>query len=152
MENVILNSQFFDSKLFLVPDSDETLKFTSGSNQKNLLVVYNKNSESEDNLELLTKILSAVHYRLPEDILMLAIEDQQPSSFTTIQNSQNIKDVLVFGIPAVQLGLHFQIQNYQAIQFTDCRFLFVDDLQDIATTKELKGKLWQCLQQLFLTK
>lgn len=150
MENDILNLNFFDSKLFLFPESTELLKSTSGSNQKSLLVVYNKDSATEANLELLAKILSAVKYNLAEDVLSLPISKGKMSSFIGLTTKERFEHVLVFGCSPTQIGLNFQVQKYTAMICNDCCFLFVDDLADIAKRKELKASLWQCLQKLFL--
>ena len=151
-ENNILNGQFFDTKLFVIDDTDETLKNTTGSNQKKLCIVCKTEEVSSEDLEFLKKILSAVKYDLKEDVLLVSITQNQALGFSSIRTNHNIKDAIIFGINPQSLGLHFKVNLYQPFSCNQCRFLFAHSLKEIANKKEWKGALWTALQEMFLNK
>lgn len=151
-ENNILNSDFFDTKLFVVKNTDNTLKNASGSNQKKLCIVCRTDEASSQELEFLKKILSAVKYDLKEDVLLVNITQNQDLGFNAIRTNHEIKDAIIFGINPQNLGLHFKANLYQPFSCNQCRFLFAHSLKEIANKKEWKGALWTALQEMFLNK
>jgi len=151
MENDILNLKFFDAQIFLRPEHKNKEKDQSSSNQAEVLVVYTKSSSAKEHLELLSKILSAVNFDLQQDVQSVVLEKEENASFSGFRTNETLKNALIFGVSAGQLGLHFDYQLYAPIVCNGCRFLFADDLAAISADKSLKGKLWQCLQNMFLT-
>ncbi|MEM8908826.1 MAG: hypothetical protein AAGD05_13350 [Bacteroidota bacterium] len=149
MENVILNSKFFDKKIFLHPEADSWQNSLRGGNQKKVLVVYDKAQASASELRLLQKILLAVNLELPKDVLLLALETGQSSSFSALKTQYELQTVLIFGTNTQNLGLHFQQNKYEVITCQQTRFLLADELPQIASDKNLKATLWQALQLLF---
>ncbi len=149
-ENNILNKNFFDTKIFVVKDTDNTLKNTTGSNHKKLSIVCKAEETSSQELDFLKKILSAVKYDLKEDVLLVNITSDQHIGFNTLRTNEGIKDAIIFGMNPQDLGLHFKANLYQPLFCNECRFLFAHSLQEIANKKEWKGALWSALQEMFL--
>jgi len=149
-ENFILNHTFFDKQIFVVNTAENTLKNSTGSNQKNLFIVYQVNESESNEINFLEKILSAVKYDLKEDVLLVGVTQKEQIGFQDIKAIKKIKDVILLGVTPDQLGLRFESSFYQPIQCNDCRFLIAHSLSEIESDKKWKGALWNALQEMFL--
>ncbi|MEM1321250.1 MAG: hypothetical protein AAGG75_13425 [Bacteroidota bacterium] len=149
MKNNILNSMFSKQQLFAVPEAQNSLEACRGSNQSPLLVVYRKEENMASSLELLKKILSAIGFDIEKEVLLLEVTNSQPYSFTALRTNAAFRKVLILGVDAQQLGLHFDYQPYQLLQHADYTFLFGDALSSIGEKRERKAALWNALKQLF---
>ncbi len=155
MENDISQGQFMDFSVVHLKEPKEILQKCKGSNQKKLLVVYNEKDESPERIEFLKKILGAAKFDIDEDILLLKLTQKEPFSFVALRaNVANhlggIDSLLVFGFEPTHFGLNLDVQKYQPFRFYDCGFLFADGLSVLENEKQLKGALWQGMQELFL--
>ena len=145
--------QFFDFQIFPQIDSEKLLNSASGSNQKNLLLVLKKLSPDKrlELLELLSKILKAVHYDLEKDALLIELTEKDAFSFVRFQTKTMIEKMIVFGIEPKNCGLNLSIKLYQEKHFQNWSFLFANDLQEIALDKNKKALLWNALKIMFLS-
>ncbi|MFK8005945.1 MAG: hypothetical protein AB8H03_06225 [Saprospiraceae bacterium] len=157
MENNISQSAFLDFSVIPLNEPLEMLKKCSGSNQKKLLVVFNKNDESEERLEFLKKILAAAKFDIEKDILLLKITPKETFSFIALRtkiaqthSSGGIDNLLIFGFEPKHFGLNLEVQKYVPFHFYENGFLFADGLSMIENDKALKGALWGGMKTLFL--
>ncbi|MEM9822326.1 MAG: hypothetical protein AAF985_14685 [Bacteroidota bacterium] len=150
MENDILNLNFFDAQIFLGPEKENEAKVPFSSNHKKVIAIYTEERSAKEHLDLLNKILSAVNFDLKEDVQSIPLSTEEKASFIGLQTNPPIDNVLLFGISAKQLGLHFDYELYAPLKCNGCRFLFADELAVISQDKSLKGRLWQSLQAMFL--
>ncbi|GGK68306.1 hypothetical protein ACD591_17015 [Rufibacter glacialis] len=67
----------------------------------------------------------------------------------TIAAQQQAKHILLFGqgLPVANLS---RMEFYRMYKFEESRFVLVDALEDIEKSVELKKKLWDVLQKIFL--
>ena len=143
--------QFLDFQIFPQIDPEKLLNAAKGSNQKKLLIVLKKLSsdKKEELLDLLSKILKAVHYDLDQDALLIELTDEEGFSFVRFQTKTKIEKMIVFGINPKKCGLNFSAKLYEEKKFQDWSFLFANDLQEIAADKNKKGLLWNSLKTMF---
>ena len=154
MKNDILHHQFIDFPITHLKEVDEILEKCDGSNQKKLLVVFNKEDENPQRLEFLKKILAAAKFDLKEDILLLKLTSKEPFSFIRLRTKAadhlgDIERMLVFGFEPQHFGLNLNVQKYLPLHFYESGFLFADDLSVLENNKQLKGALWQAMQAFF---
>lgn len=145
-----MNPTILNPQLFVLPEPENCLSKLSGSNLKQFLVIYSNEDQNEEHLLLLKKILAAVKFDMDTDILLLELSPKDHSSFSTIKSKNEIKHTLILGMPPQQLGLQFDLQQYQPTQHMGCTFLSADTLAAISNDKSLKGMLWNALKQMFL--
>ncbi|KAA2241548.1 hypothetical protein F0L74_16780 [Chitinophaga agrisoli] len=122
-----------------------------GENQKNIALFIQNESEAYLNDELfnlLTNILNACKLGM-QDVALVNIATMPPSPLTAWQQAVPMKQCVLFGIASARVGLE-PLPNYQLHNADGIQVMFSDPLQDIAADKQLKGKLWNGLKQLFL--
>jgi hypothetical protein len=121
-----------------------------GENQKNItLFIQNENGAylNDDLFNLLTNILNACKLGM-QDVALINIAGFPATALPVWQQAVNMQQCIVFGIAPGSLGLE-PLPVYQVHRAGDVQVLFSDPLEIIATDKQLKGKLWNSLKQLF---
>lgn len=154
MGNDISQNPFSNLSVIPLQEPKEILEKCRGSNQKKLLVVFNKLDENPERLEFLTKILGAAKFDIENDILLLKLTEKEAFSFITLRTKAadrfgDIDNMLVFGFLPSHFGLNLEVQKYQPFHFYKCGFLFADALSVLEKDKSLKGALWQGMKSLF---
>jgi hypothetical protein len=132
----------------MVAETPPEVKYL-GENQKNIVLFIQNGKEAylnEELFNLLTNILNACKLGM-QDIALVNIAQYPALSFATWQKAVAMKQVVLFGIAPVSLGLE-DVPNYQLLQVNGCQLLCSDDLQLIAQDKNMKGRLWMGLKQL----
>lgn len=143
-----MNPFFTDFEVYRSPDSKIPESCISGENEKGLLIVIKEEENNADNIQLLTKILQAIHKNLKNDAHLLTISNGK--SFSLSQSIKgNYHHVISFGYAAKQLGFSFETKPYKPIEILDISFLFAHPLTDISANQELKKMLWAALQNIF---
>ncbi len=106
-----------------------------------------KGSETET---LLLKILEAVKLTEANYIFIdksvfptILLSHFKKSKFTSIEN------LLIFGLPADQVGLNTISLKYIEMNSGNYKILFSDDLKALKGNAGLKGKLWNSLKKIF---
>jgi|AntRauTorckE5430_2_1112549.scaffolds.fasta_scaffold01519_6 DNA polymerase III psi subunit len=117
--------------------------------KKTLIVVNDKNAEE---LDFLAKILKAIQYEISEDVILFPLQKDKRINLSAFNKNltTEIDFILLFGVEASQLDLQFKLPNYYPLKVNNMTFLSADNLASISKNKNLKMKLWQNLQQLFL--
>lgn len=145
-----MNPQLIDFKIFHKLEASKIIEHCSGNNEKGIFLLYPEKEAAQ--LPFLQKILAAAKLMLEKDVLLLAGTPSTTFSLSDFREVQQIHQVIVFGYPPQQIGLQIQIPKYQAHLINGCEYLFVDNLEQIATNDGLKRQLWGALQGMFLKK
>jgi len=143
-----MDSQFIDFKIIQKLEPEEVMTQCIGQNQKNIFLLYHQSDNGQ--LPFLKKILSAVQLDLDKDVLALEASHLTTFRITDIGKEQSLSKVIVFGFPPAHIGLQLQLTKYQAYNIGGYSYLFADSLQEIAGNKNLKGLLWNGLQEMFV--
>ncbi|QEH43517.1 hypothetical protein [Chitinophaga sp. XS-30] len=121
-----------------------------GENQKNILLLIQNESEAYLNDELfnlLANILNACKLGM-QDVALINIALYPGLTLADYQQAVSARQCIIFAIPPAILGLP-PMQPYLPETHGQVVAVHSDDLQLIATDKQLKGRLWQGLKQLF---
>lgn len=148
-ENLILNSIYRTGDLFAVEPIKNILDQSSGSNQKNLLIVSHEDSLTEETQSLLSKILKAIGYDWQKDAITISLRANQGFSFIDLSKKKRFEHVILFGVLFQQLGIKTPNVLYQTISLQQTAFIAADSLTDIATDNQKKSILWQVLKETF---
>ncbi len=138
-----------DDLLLLVPDQSVFESAAGGFARQVLLISLEEPAAATNNRIFLTKVLSAVQLNLDQDTLFVELPAGQPVGLLMDTRRKKPEYVLVFGVPAPQLGLNMAITPYQPFVFQQMTFLFADALPALEMSKEKKGQLWTALKTMF---
>ncbi|MCB0675112.1 MAG: hypothetical protein KDC30_00345 [Saprospiraceae bacterium] len=137
-------------QIIALPHPQEWANFSQGENRKQLLVVSGDElPATEEQIDFLQKILSAVQHDLQQDALFLNTTRAQRLSFTQICRATPVQNTLVFGLQPAELGLHWRLPPYRVFRRQERAFLFADPLRELQQNQELKRQLWEALQAMF---
>jgi DNA polymerase III psi subunit len=141
---------FLNFDVFPNIDTNDIVTCIYEKNAKKTLIVVNNNDAEE--LDFLSKILKAIQYEMSEDVILFSLEKNKKINISAFKKNQAlaIDYILLFGVEASQLDLQFKLPSYYPLQVNKITFLSADSLAAISKNKNLKMKLWQTLQQLFL--
>lgn len=117
-----------------------------GNFEKGVLVAFDSMELSDELKELLFKILDAVGCSLKD--IALCNEGTINGASAAQVDALNPSKVIVFGRANHPLMQHKK-ENYQVEMLEDTAYLFVDSLDQINNSKELKKALWGALKTLF---
>lgn len=121
-----------------------------GENQKNILLLIQNESEAylnEELFNLLANILNACKLGM-QDVALINMASYPGLTLADLKQAVPAKQCIFFAIPPASLGLG-QMQTYVIETHEQIPVLYSDALQLIATDKQMKGKLWMGLKQLF---
>jgi hypothetical protein len=122
-----------------------------GDFARRIFIITQLEPAAAENRAFVTKILAAAQLNLDLDTLFAEIPPGEPRTIACDLRDKKPLHVLVFGIPASQLGLSLQISPYQPFHFHGANWLFADALSALAPDKNKKGLLWAALQKMFLS-
>lgn len=121
-----------------------------GENQKNILLLIQNESEAylnEELFNLLTNILNACKLGM-QDVALLNVAATPGLTLQDYHTALGFRHCIIFDIPPAGLGLP-EMAPYLPESHFGAMALYSGSLQQIATDKALKGRLWQGLKQLF---
>ncbi len=136
--------------LILAPEQSLFTTATGGFARQVLVLSLADATTAPTTRPFLAKILAAAQLDLENDALFVELPTGQPVSLLTDARQKKPEHVLVFGLPAPQLGLNMDIIPYQPFVFQQITFLFADTLSVLEGSKEKKGALWTALKSIFL--
>lgn len=121
-----------------------------GENQKNILLLIQNESEAylnEELFNLLTNILNACKLGM-QDVALVNAATYPGLTLVDYKNAIPVRQCIIFAVPPANIGLP-PMQTFQLETHEQIPCLYSEGLQLIATDKNLKGKLWMGLKQLF---
>lgn len=122
-----------------------------GKFARQIFIISLQEPNSNENQAFVAKVLAAAQLNLEQDTLLSEIPAGEPRAIAPDIRELRPQFVLVFGIPAAQIGLSVQITPYQPLEYYGVRWLFADPLSVLAPDKNKKTQLWAALQKMFLT-
>ncbi|MEO6039990.1 MAG: hypothetical protein ABIQ93_16375 [Saprospiraceae bacterium] len=139
-----------DDLLFLTPDQS-IFESAVGEFARQVLVISLADPvAAANNRNFLTKVLSAARLNLDQDALFVELPTGKPVGLLLDTRRKKPDHILVFGVPASQLGLNMSILAYQPFLFQQMTFLFADALPVLEMDQGKKGELWTALKTMFL--
>lgn len=133
-------------------NSQEKIKIESlGENKSHVLFLVNNPLHKflpDEEMELLTRLVSACKLSMA-DIALVNFSSNK-SNYFQFNDQFQPKKLLIFGVKNTDLGLPFDIPNFQVQQFQQQLYLTAPSLKEFLNNTELKKQLWKTLQKLFL--
>ena len=127
-----------------------SINFLSGQdNQASLCLVYAVDQDTKVCQDFLEKVLKAVELDIKTQTGQFKLQSEDRFSLIQHLAYKQFDLWISFGIAPERLGLNFEHQKYQSLNFQDKTFLWVDAPQTIMEDPNLKKLLWVSLQQLF---
>ncbi len=97
----------------------------------------------------LEKVLKAVNLDV-NGVDLLNIHGLQGMDFAPILAKKAVHHFFTFGVPFQRINLDIMMDRYQPIRFDGVTFMMADSLATIEADKNLKRRLWESLQKVFL--
>ncbi len=149
-----MNSLFYNTNIFVVPEAKNQAFSLTGSNKKKTLVIIQVEENKNELLAFLKKILEAVKLNMHEDIHFINTTNKSSISFSTQLAHHKYEYVISFGKKPTELGIQIDYTPYQPINISGIQMLFVEDLQTIFEERQKGGKqkaaaLWKAMQSIF---
>ncbi len=102
-----------------------------------------------DEQAFLEKMTAAFQWK-PEEILQVHHPAETAVNYQLLWAKPALKLVLLFGMPPAEIGIHIQARPYQLAPCHPFHLYFVDSLDQVARSREMKAKLWNDLQKIDL--
>lgn len=147
---ILLYAMILSNELLFIAAEKSALNHAEGEFARKLMILALAEPMATTNRDFLTKVLAAANLNLPQDAVFAEIPSNEPVALAPDLKLREPKQVLVFGISPVQLGLSFEVQPYQPLQFYGSTWLFADKLSVLEPDKQKKGQLWTAIKQIFL--
>ena len=125
-------------------------EIAQGRFAKGVWILFAAEEGSLDNIDFLKKVLAAAQLDLDGDTFFAEVPEAEPLDMAAALRIKPATQVLVFGIPPRQLGLHVEAPLFQPFSFYNTTWLFADALSILAPDKTKKGLLWTALKTMFL--
>lgn len=143
----LYSSVLIETNATIVPAKTD-VKFL-GKNEKCILVLINNEALPflpESELAFLTTILSACKLSLADVAIVNLHALTNPE---TITETVECKNVLLFGVEPLSIGLPIHFPHFQLQQFNKRTYLSAPPLSRIENEKGVKLNLWNSLKKLF---
>jgi len=140
-----LNFKYFDFPLY----EDKTDKIQKVLEPSNCIfyVFVHHSDWSQENKELLFKILTAIKLDIKQEVQIYRLKDGQNAHVSAGLNiDQNIR-FLAFGLNANRIGLQMKTIPYKIIDIKKLKILFSHRLSDLQSNVQYKKQLWALLQK-----
>ncbi len=145
----MLTNHVFDFSIFPILEPQSIQQRIVGRNHQKLMVVYTIESNPNEDLSFLKKIMSAVKIDLENDVQLLGLTNLERLSCSNISSFKSVEKLVVFGKSPLDLGIRIKTTPYQSISLDEKVFLFSESLAKVAADKGKKGLLWNALKVVF---
>ncbi|MGB3546980.1 MAG: hypothetical protein WBA17_08385 [Saprospiraceae bacterium] len=144
-----------------LPDSLAADNQPEGPDRAELFIVFRpgtgENAAPDAARDYLLKVLSAIGYDAEQpNYRFLALPPGSKLDLTPLLRRSEARQVILFGIPPRELGIHFRLHPYRAERAAGITWLWSDDLVQIrderaAGNAQRASALWQALKTHFAT-
>ncbi|MCS5489381.1 hypothetical protein [Algoriphagus limi] len=117
-----------------------------GGFEKGILILHEEEVLSDEIMDMLSKIITAVNQSM-NDIGLLSSKEMEGKTLEDFQ-AINAHKVIKFGRISHPINA-LPIHNYQIKTEEETEYLFADSLTQISMDRALKKKLWETLKTLF---
>ena len=122
-----------------------------GKNKKNIVLLIS-NEETlylpDEELNFLLGILSACQLTM-EDVGILNIKKNKAVTYNSISQGLKAEKIFLFGVDPAEIALPLAFPHYQVQRYNNQTYLSAPLLSSFKNDKTEKGKLWNCLKQIF---
>lgn len=143
----LYSSVLIETNATIVPA--QTVVNYLGKNEKCILVLIKNESLAflpDNELNFLSSILSACKLSLADVAIVNLFSLAAPE---TVTENIECKNVLLFGVEPLSIGLPIHFPHFQLQQFNKKTYLSAPPLSDIENYKEVKLNLWNNLKKMF---
>jgi hypothetical protein len=122
-----------------------------GQNNKKILLLVNYADAAflpDKQLDFLTSILTACKLSLA-DVAIINSANAGDVNYKALTKELQMQHALMFGISPDSLSLPVNFPVYQIQAFSNCTYLYADNLEALEADKKLKTELWLCLKKIF---
>ena len=122
-----------------------------GGNAKKILILVQKENEAflpDGELQFLTTVLGACGLSVA-DIALVNFASVTQKNYSALLEHFGSKQVVLFDVTPLQLGMPINFPPFQVQAFKDCRYLQAPALHLIEADVTLKKSLWAALKNLF---
>jgi hypothetical protein len=102
----------------------------------------------EKSFQFLTSVLDACKLSMAS-VALVNLERETHRTPAAIADELGSRFVLAFGIDPASLGAPMVFPDYQVQPHGERTYLGADALSAITADRNLKGRLWSCLKQIF---
>ena len=128
----------------------ENLNFL-GANKKNIVVIVNDPDAThldDEDLNFLVGIISACKLTMA-DLAIINYSHNPTLTYKLLMEKFKPEKIIFFGMDPHSLDFPLTFPNYQLQKYNHQQYLSAPSLQELATDKEKKKQLWECLKQMF---
>lgn len=133
-----------------IPKTEAKINFL-GSNEKNIAFLVNDNKNkflADAQTKFLSDLLTACYLNMA-DIAIVNLYHNDKITYRELADQLHPQKIFLLGISAADLDLPFTIPFFQPQNFHEKIYMISPSLEEIQMNKELKRKLWVCLQKIF---
>ena len=131
-------------QFFQISDNADIIAQFNGKEDASLLVILPNPCA---HLELVQKILGAINVQDLNEVRQLHLKPSDGISLYSLIKESNIKQIISFGFPVTQLGLHIDHKPYQMVAFKDLQMIISADLDIVNSNSDHKKALWGALKK-----
>lgn len=134
-----------------LPIKKNEINFFGGNKQHIILLVNipEVTFVSDEQLTFLSGILTACKLTL-EDVGLVNLASYPELTYKKISETFSPRITILFGVEPGTIQLPFAMPGFQRQSFNNQVYLAVPSLTELENNKDLKRKLWDVLQQIFL--
>ncbi len=132
--------------IYSLVEPKELTSLTRGSNQKGVLLVYHV--DDKDHLDFLAKIISSIHLKM-EEVMLLELKEFQVANLSTFIQENELTSIIIFGLELKNLCLNVDALKYDVFRIGVSQYLSADSLWQVSQSKEKKKNLWLGLKEIF---
>lgn len=129
---------------FQISDPADILAQFGGKEDASLLVIL---PDPCDHLELVQKILGAINIQHLNDVKQLLLKPRDAVSLYHLIKDSPINQIISFGFPLAQLGIHIDHLPYQIAEYKGVQMIISADLDIVSSNADHKKALWGALKK-----
>lgn len=129
---------------FQISDEAEILAQFNGKEDASLLVILPSPCPQ---LALVQKILSAINIQDLNQVKQLHLKASDGISLFNLLKDGKVKQIISFGFPVNQLGIHVDHSPYSIIDFKGIQMIVSADLEVVSNNADHKKALWGALKK-----
>ena len=129
---------------FQISDKADIIAQFNGKEDASLLIIL---PDPCDHMELVQKILGAINVQDLNQVKQLHLKHSDGISLYELIKDSNVNQIISFGFPVTQLGMHIDHRPYGVIEFKGLQMIVSADLDVVSVNADHKKALWGALKK-----
>lgn len=129
---------------FQISNPADLLGQFHGKEDASLLVIL---PDPCNHFDLVQKILGAINVQDLNHVQQLLLKPSDSISLYHLIKGKDIQQVISFGFPLAQLGMHIDHRPYQIAEYQGIQMIISADLDIVSTNADHKKALWSALKK-----